>query len=96
MGPCIVQRKLLLIGQNLHLHPSLQHYADMFVEHFLQALAAYQVTVEHDYCSLVMVSGGHKHPLLQGVLQACPVEDEDIRLTKADFLNIREELIGRK
>ncbi|KAI0826219.1 hypothetical protein BC629DRAFT_1587056 [Irpex lacteus] len=73
---------------------SYNDYADMFVEHFLQALAAYQVTIEHDYCSLVMVSGGHKHPLLQGVLQACPVEDEDIRLTKADFLNIREELIG--
>lgn len=68
----------------------------MFVEYFLQALSAYQVTIEHDYCSLVIVSGGHKHQLLQGVLQACPTEDEDVRLTKAGFLNIREKLISRK
>ena len=62
----------------------------------MQALSTYQVTIEHDYASLVIILGASTHPLLAGLLQLCTVHDGDIRLTKADLLNSREVMIERE
>ncbi|KAI0088182.1 Mus7/MMS22 family-domain-containing protein [Irpex rosettiformis] len=74
---------------------SFNDYADNFIEHFLQALSTYQITLEHEYASLVIILGSSKHPLLAGLLQQCTVDDGNIRLTKTDLLNTREDMINR-
>ena len=94
MGSSGFQRKRLNLERRSYSNLS-QDYADLFVEHLLQALSAYQITIEHDYASLVIILGGRKHPLLAGFPQICATEDGDVQLTKADLLNTREDMISR-
>ncbi|KAI0701955.1 Mus7/MMS22 family-domain-containing protein [Cytidiella melzeri] len=68
-------------------------YQEIFFQYFFYALSTYQVTFEHEYASLIMTLGGLKHPLLAG-LSYDLTPDGDIRFTKAEFLNAREDIIG--
>ena len=61
----------------------------------LKSLSAYQVTFEHEFIALVMTLDGLRHPLLAALPFEPILPFNEFKISKAEFLNAREDMLER-
>ncbi|KAF8629073.1 hypothetical protein AX15_003568 [Amanita polypyramis BW_CC] len=74
----------------LKLHPMIYStHVNMFLETFLESLAAEDRSIEHEYASLLLSIDGLRHPLLQGLTCVEKSDRGDYNISISDFSTLR-------